>query len=111
MTFRHRGLNSRRPNTRQLPSRLRFSKKTALLLDGRALIHSQKSSRHPNMKELRIQYLGNPYRICIAFDPRQRGSPPIGGIKSGKNWTPQMVAAAGKIYDAYLAQLRKEGLL
>jgi hypothetical protein len=35
----------------------------------------------------------------------------IGGIKSGKNWTPKMVIAADKIYDAYLAELKREGLL
>ena len=27
-----------------------------------------KDSKHPNMKELRIQFLGKPYRICFAFD-------------------------------------------
>jgi hypothetical protein len=41
-----------------------------------------KDSTHPNMKELRIQFAGKPYRICFAFDPRQTGIPLIGGIKS-----------------------------
>jgi hypothetical protein len=63
------------------------------------------------MKELRVQFAGKPYRICFAFDPRQIGILLIGGIKSGKNWTAKMVAAADKIYDAYLAELKKEGLL
>src|ERR1700733_7733237 len=70
-----------------------------------------KDSKHPNMKELRVQFAGTPYRICFAFDPRQTGILLIGGIKSGKNWTPKMVATADKIYDAYLAELKKEGLL
>jgi hypothetical protein len=32
------------------------------------LIHS---SRHANMKELRIQHSGRPYRVLFAFDPRR----------------------------------------
>jgi hypothetical protein len=70
-----------------------------------------RDSKHPNMKELRIQFAGRPYRICFAFDPRQTGILLIGGIKSGKNWTPKMVATADKIYDAYLVELKNEGLL
>ena len=68
-------------------------------------------SKHPNMKELRVRSRGKPYRICFAFDPSQTGILLIGGIKSGKNWTQQMVATADKIYDAYLTELKKEGLL
>jgi hypothetical protein len=68
-------------------------------------------SKHPNMKELRVHFRGRPYRICFAFDPRQTGILLIGGIKSGKNWTRQMVATADKIYDACRAELKKEGLL
>jgi hypothetical protein len=63
------------------------------------------------MKELRVQFSGKTYWICFAFDPRQTGILLIGGIKSGKNWTSKLVAAADKIYDAYLAELKKEGLL
>jgi hypothetical protein len=70
-----------------------------------------KDSKHPNMKELRIQLAGNPYRICFAFDTPQTGILLIGGIKSGKNWTAKIVALADKIYDAYLAELKTEGLL
>ena len=63
------------------------------------------------MKELRVQFAGEPYRICLAFDPRQTGILLIGGTKPGKNWTSKMVATADKIYDRYLAELKKEGLL
>lgn len=70
-----------------------------------------KDSKHPNMKELRVQFRGNPYRICFAFDPRQTGILLVGGIKSGKNWTVKMVSTADKIDDAYLTALQKEGLL
>src|SRR5580692_12427507 len=40
------------------------------------LIHS---SRHPNMKELRVQHLGRPYRVLFAFDPRRWAILLIGG--------------------------------
>jgi len=63
------------------------------------------------MKELRVQFSDKTYRICFAFDPRQTGILLIGGIKSGKNWTSKLVATADKICDAYLAELKKEGLL
>jgi hypothetical protein len=70
-----------------------------------------KDSKHPNLKELRVQFAGKPYRVCFAFGPRQTGILLIGGVKSGKNWAAKMVATADKIYDAYLAELKKEGLL
>ncbi|MGA8678283.1 MAG: type II toxin-antitoxin system RelE/ParE family toxin [Candidatus Acidiferrales bacterium] len=43
-----------------------------------------RDSKHPNMKEMRVQFAGKPYRICFASDPRQTGNVLIGGIKSGK---------------------------
>ena len=38
-------------------------------------------STHPNMKELRIQHAGRPYRVLYAFDPRRRAILLIGGDK------------------------------
>jgi hypothetical protein len=70
-----------------------------------------KDSKHPNMKELRIQHRGSPYRILFAFDPRQTAILLIGGRKSGKSWTRRMVEVADKIYDQYLREIRREGLI
>jgi hypothetical protein len=70
-----------------------------------------KDSKYPNMKELRVQHAGKPYRIAFAFDPRQMAILLIGGIKSGKKWTSKLVALADKIYEEYLRQLKKEGLI
>jgi len=70
-----------------------------------------KHSRHPNMKELRVQHAGNPYRILFAFDPRQAAILLLGGVKAGKGWTRKTVARADKIYDQYLKELKKEGLI
>lgn len=68
-------------------------------------------SKHQNIKELRIQHRGRPYRIAFAFDPRKTAILLIGGIKSGKGWTAKLVAESDKIYDEYLQEIKKEGLI
>lgn len=40
-----------------------------------------KGSRYPNMKELRLQHRGRPYRILFAFDPRRCAYLIFGGDK------------------------------
>lgn len=70
-----------------------------------------KDSKYPNMKELRVQHGGKPYRIAFAFDPRQTAILLIGGIKSGKRWSQKLVRLADRIYGEYLRQLKKEGLI
>lgn len=70
------------------------------------------SSRHPNMKELRIQHAGRPYRVLYAFDPRRKAILLIGGSKAGKaRWYAAAVPRADKIFDEHLRQLKKEGLI
>jgi hypothetical protein len=36
---------------------------------GRPHVDSVASSKHSNMKELRVQHRGEPYRVLFAFDP------------------------------------------
>jgi hypothetical protein len=68
------------------------------------------SSKHPNMKELRIQHMGRPYRVLYAFDPRRSAILLLGGDKTGKDrWYEEFVPIADKIYDAHLATLKREG--
>jgi hypothetical protein len=38
---------------------------------GRPHVDTVRDSRHANMKELRVQHQGRPYRILFAFDPRR----------------------------------------
>ena len=40
-------------------------------------------SRHSQMRELRVQHKGDPYRILYAFDPRRAAILLIGGNKTG----------------------------
>ena len=65
-----------------------------------------KSSRHQNMKELRIQHSGRPYRVLFAFDPRRAAILLLGGDKTGNaRWYEENVPRADDIYDAHLRSL------
>ena len=76
--------------------------------------HSSKinGSRHANMRELRVQSGGRPIRIFYAFDPRRSAILLVGGGKSGdKRFYERMIPIADKLYDVYLDELKKEGLI
>jgi hypothetical protein len=76
--------------------------------------HSSKiqGSRHAHMRELRIQSGGRPLRIFYAFDPRRSAILLIGGDKTGdKRFYVTMIPEADRLYDIYLEELRKEGLI
>src|SRR5580698_161644 len=54
---------------------------------GRPRVDSIKGSKFPNMKELRVQWKGQPWRILFAFDPKRRSILLVGGNKQGdKRW-------------------------
>jgi hypothetical protein len=70
------------------------------------------SSQHGNMRELRIQHAGRPYRVLYAFDPRRCAILLIGGDKTGKDrWYEEYVPIADRLYNEHLETLRKEGLI
>lgn len=69
-------------------------------------------SKHSNMKELRIQHCGRPYRVLYAFDPRRCAILLIGGDKTGdERWYEKFVPIADRLYDEHLHTLRKDGLI
>jgi hypothetical protein len=69
-------------------------------------------SRHRHMRELRIQHEGRPYRVLYAFDPRRAAILLLGGDKTGNDrWYEQHVPAADDLYDEYLKELEREGLI
>lgn len=69
-------------------------------------------SRHGNMRELRIQHAGRPYRVLYAFDPRRCAILLIGGDKAGKDrWYDEYVPVADRLYEEHLEALRREGLI
>lgn len=69
-------------------------------------------SRHEHMRELRIQSGGEPYRVFYAFDPRRMAILLIGGNKTGDDrFYEIMIPVADRLYDEYLTELRREGLI
>ena len=67
------------------------------------------SSRHGNMRELRIQVGGEPYRIFYAFDPRRVALLLIGGNKVGDGqFYEWMTSQADRLYDDHLVEIGKE---
>lgn len=70
------------------------------------------SSRHEHLRELRIQYKGEPYRILYASDPRRVAILLVGGSKTGDDrWYEKHVPMADALYDEHLEELREEGLI
>ncbi len=50
---------------------------------GRPTVDTLKGSVHVNMKELRVQYRGQPWRFLFAFDPTRAAVVLAGGDKTG----------------------------
>jgi len=66
-------------------------------------------SKHGNMRELRVQVGGEPYRIFYAFDPRRAAILLIGGNKTGDDkFYDRMIPIADRIYDQHLEELKQE---
>ncbi len=63
-----------------------------------------------NLKELRVQHRGEPYRILFAFDPKREALLLIGGNKAGdKRWYKRMIPSAETIFEHHLKTLEEEG--
>ena len=79
---------------------------------GRPYVDTVNGSRHTNMKELRTQVKGSPLRTFFAFDPRRSAILLIGGNKTGdKRFYDRMIPTADNLYDQYLEETKKEGLI
>jgi hypothetical protein len=70
------------------------------------------ASKHRNMRELRVQHQGRPYRVFYAFDPRRSAILLIAGDKTGDDrFYARMVPIADRLYDEHLEPLKREGLI
>ena len=79
---------------------------------GRPQVDTVNGSRHSNMKELRTQHHGRPYRTFFAFDPRRSAILLIGGDKTGDDrFYDRMIPIADDLFDDYLRELKEEGLI
>jgi hypothetical protein len=76
---------------------------------GRPRVDTLKGSAVKNMKELRIQYQGEPWRILFAFDPQRQAILLVGGNKTGnKRWYIENLPIAEQRYERYLETLEEE---
>jgi hypothetical protein len=72
---------------------------------GRPYVDTVKGSAFTNMKELRVQHDGNPYRILFAFDPQRQAVLLIGGNKRGdKRWYEKSISVADRRFAEYLEE-------
>ena len=77
---------------------------------GRPRVDTVKGSRFPNMKELRVQFHGDPYRLLFAFDPERHAVVLVGGNKAGKKrWYKDNIPVADKRYQKHLDTSGLEG--
>ncbi len=70
-------------------------------------------SRYRHMRELRVQHAGRPYRVLYAFDPRRSAVLLVGGEKTGlgNRWYDEYVPIADRLYEEYIEEIKKEGLI
>ncbi len=79
---------------------------------GRPHVDTVGGSKHSNMKELRTQHMGRPYRTFFAFDPRRSAILLIGGDKTGdKLFYKGMIPEADRLFDEHLEELKRERLI
>lgn len=76
---------------------------------GRPSVCAVKGSRFPNMKELRIQCGGDPWRVLFAFDPARKAVLLAGGNKRGdKQWYSRHIALADERFQRHLDRMIKD---
>lgn len=70
---------------------------------GRPYVDTIKESSFANMKELRIQCQGRPWRVLFAFDPLRQAVILVGGDKGGdKRWYKDIIPIADKRFKEHL---------
>jgi hypothetical protein len=66
-------------------------------------VDTVKGSRFTNMKELRVQVGGDPWRILFAFDPQRSAILLVGGNKRGdKRWYKTFIPIADERFERHL---------
>lgn len=75
---------------------------------GRPYCDTLKGSKVANLKELRVQVGGDPFRVLFAFDIERAAVLLVGGNKAGdKRWYDINIPIAEKLFVAWEAQIRK----
>lgn len=74
---------------------------------GRPQVDTLKGCKLKNLKELRVQHAGKPYRILFVFDPLRQAVLLCGGNKTGdKRFYDRMIPIAETSYKRYLEDLK-----
>jgi hypothetical protein len=77
---------------------------------GRPQIDTLKGSRHANMKEIRVQTVGDWYRLAFVFDPTRQAIVLCGSGKGGvsqERFYDWLVTTADRRYDERLKELER----
>jgi hypothetical protein len=79
---------------------------------GRRVVARIHSARHHNMKELRSAG-GATLRVLFMFVPRRQVILLLGGDKGGawRDWCEWAIPMADDLYDEYLDEVKREGLI
>lgn len=76
---------------------------------GRPHVDTLQGSTLPNLKELRVQHQGDPWRILFAFDPERQAILLLGGNKQGdKRWYKKAIPLAEARYLQHLRFLEEK---
>ena len=76
---------------------------------GRPYADTIKGSQLTNLKELRIQNAGKPYRAFFVFDPLRQAILLCGGDKTGdKRFYKRMIPIAEQTYQQYLDEMEND---
>jgi hypothetical protein len=77
---------------------------------GRPTVDTLKGTSHPNMKELRFNWVGEVWRVAFAFDPERQAVLLVGGDKGSadqKRFYKRLIVVADGRYSEHLARLKK----
>jgi hypothetical protein len=75
---------------------------------GRPYVDTLEDSEFSNMKELRVQFRGDPWRVLFAFDPNRTAILLVGGNKRGdKRWYKKHIPIADEKFRRHLDNLEQ----
>ena len=76
---------------------------------GRPYVDTLEASAFPNMKELRVQFRGEPWRILFAFDSKRAAVLLVGGNKTGdRRWYKTQIPIADERFKRHLKRLKEK---
>jgi hypothetical protein len=76
---------------------------------GRPYVDTLEGSEFTYMKELRVQFRGDPWRVLFGFDPNRAAILLVGGNKRGdKRWYKKHLAIAEERFREHLPRLEQE---